>query len=115
VVVIDDEAETRAAIESLLRGWGAEVAAGASVAEALEASTGWVPDVALLDYALGAETGLDALDELERRFGTMPAAVLTGEDDPAVSARVRARGLPLLRKPAPPVQIRAVLSSLVRR
>ncbi len=113
IVVIDDDDETREAVVRLVRGWGAEVAAGATAKAVIESAPGFAPDAALLDYTLEDATGLDALTELEGAWGPLRAAILTGESDPAVAARVRERGLPLLRKPAPPVQIRAVLSSLI--
>ncbi|MGH0029377.1 MAG: hybrid sensor histidine kinase/response regulator [Myxococcota bacterium] len=115
VVVIDDDPETREGIEALLRSWGVEVASGASAQDLLAASPGFAPDAALLDYRLADGTGLEALDALEAAWGPLAAAVLTGETDPAVAERVRRRGLPLLRKPAAPVQIRAVLTSLLGR
>jgi signal transduction histidine kinase len=113
VIVVDDDPETREAVVRLVRSWGADVADGASADEVIASSPGFQPDVALLDYTLAEGTGLDALAALEAVWGALPAAVLTGERDADVVARVRERGLPLLRKPAAPVQIRAVLSSLL--
>ncbi len=113
VVVIDDDDETREAVARLVQGWGAEVVSGATAKAVIESAPDFAPDAALLDYTLESATGLDALDELERAWGELAAAILTGESSADVAARVRERGLPLLRKPAAPVQIRAVLTSLV--
>jgi len=115
IVVIDDDDDTREAVARLVRGWGAAVVAGTTAKAVLEASPGFAPDAALLDFTLEHATGLDALAELEQAWGPLPAAILTGETDAQIVARVRESGLPLLRKPAAPVQIRAVLSSLVTR
>ncbi|MCA9513043.1 MAG: hypothetical protein KC560_20200, partial [Myxococcales bacterium] len=58
-------------------------------------------------------TGFDALAELEAAFGPLPAALVTADAGPDVAARAAERGLPLLRKPVLPVQLRAVLASLL--
>ena len=112
-MLIDDDDETRGAVERLVEGWGATVASGATAKQVIEAFPDFDPDVALLDYRLEQSTGLEALDELEGAWGHLPAAMLTGEPGADVAARVRERGLPMLRKPAAPVQIRAVLSGLI--
>ncbi len=78
-----------------------------------ESSSGWVSPLGAKypDYVHAA--GGYIMVCLKRQDRVLPAAVLTGESDAGMLERVRERGLPLLRKPAAPVQIRAVLSSLI--
>lgn len=111
--VIDDDPSAREALVELLASWGAEARGAAGAGELLARRPAAPPDAVLVDYALGAGTGLDALSALEGHCGAVPAAVLTGERGAHVAQAVRARGLPLLHKPAAPVQLRALVTSLV--
>jgi signal transduction histidine kinase len=82
VVVVEDDLEVQDATRMLLEGWACRVVVAASGAEAQErlARRGLEPDVVLADYRLaGSETGLDAIGQLYRRYGDMPAAIVTGE------------------------------------
>jgi len=115
VFVVDDDVATRDALETTLTGWGVDVVAGGSAEAVMALAGGRVPEAVFLDYGLEVGTGLDALDVLEAAFGHVPAAVLSGETAAETLEAVRARGLPLLRKPAAAVQLRAMLTSLLSR
>jgi signal transduction histidine kinase len=82
VVVIEDDIEVQEATRLLLEGWACRAVVCANGAEALGRlkRQGLAPDAVLADYRLaGAETGLDAIAQLYRRYGDIPAAVITGE------------------------------------
>ena len=51
-------------------------------------------DVYLLDYRLGAQSGLDLLREAIDQGFTAPAIVLTGQDDRAVDVEAMRAGAP---------------------
>ena len=82
VVVIDDDIEVQDATRVLLEGWACRAVVCANGAEALSLLEGQElePDAILADYRLGGtETGLQAIAQLWRRHGDIPAAIVTGE------------------------------------
>ncbi len=104
VLVVDDEEETRDALEALLDANGAQVHLAGSVQEALawlehSATQDW-PDVLLTDIRLGdAETDsgyalLEQVDGLARARSSrpMPAIAMTGFADAQDHARARVAG-----------------------
>ena len=69
VLVVDDEADARDALVSLLERYGAEVRPAASVAEAMVALETDLPDVLISDLGMPGEDGY----ELIRRVRLLPA------------------------------------------
>ena len=69
VLVVDDEADARDALVSLLERYGAEVRPAASVAEAMAALETDLPDVLISDLGMPGEDGY----ELIRRVRLLPA------------------------------------------
>lgn len=116
IAIVEDDAGVREGLVQLLLGWGCEVTAAASSAEAL-ARLEDRPHVLIADYRLGAgEDGMSAIDALRRRFGAdLPAVVITGDASPEVFAAALARRLPVLTKPVRAARLRAALTSLAAR
>jgi signal transduction histidine kinase/CheY-like chemotaxis protein len=113
VLVVDDEPESREAIEGLLRQWGYDVATAAGSVEALERIEKFQPDAVLCDLNLAAENGLDVVEQLRRRHGVgLACAFVTGESAPEAIAEVRARGYPIAFKPTKPATLRALVEYL---
>jgi CheY-like chemotaxis protein len=82
VVVIEDDAEVRDAMRTLLEGWQCRAVIAPATGEALHElrRLGLQPDAVLADYRLaGAETGLDSIARIYERYGDIPAAIVTGE------------------------------------
>lgn len=102
VVVIDDDVEVCEAMETLLRGWGCRpvIAAGSAQAIAqLDAAT-LAPDAILADWRLGGpENGLEVIRCLAERFGMRPAAIVTGEINPAELALPSHCAVEVMQKP----------------
>ena len=118
VLCIDNEARVREAMATLLTGWGCDVAAVASQAEALErvARAGRLPDLVLADLHLDGEDGLEVVDALRAAWGRpVPAALVTADRDPTLRLRARARQVELLHKPVKPAALRALLRLRERR
>ncbi len=117
VLVVDDEAVIRLGLQALVAGWGHRVLAAGSLAEVgALLDGGAAPDAVLADYRLrGGETGLDVVRAVrDRQPGrAVPAAILTGDTDPARLAEARASGCALLHKPVPAAQLRAALADLL--
>lgn len=107
VCLIDDDAEVLSASAMLLRRWGCEVAAF----RALPAGTVGC-DAIVSDFDLGGETdGLDAIAAIRAAEGwDVPAAILSGRSEPETLARLARAGIPFLRKPVHPAELRALLT-----
>jgi len=117
VLVVDDDALVRDAMQSLLAQWGCTVAAAATGDEAVALLEGCdrLPDALLCDYRLlGAETGIEVIRRLHTAAGTaIPAALVSGDTAPESLREARASGYPLLPKPVAPAKLRALFEHLV--
>ena len=78
VLVVDDDASIRmlCRINLELEGWSVREAA--TVADARKQLADGEVAVMLLDVHVGADSGVEFLDELRRDYPTMPVAMLTG-------------------------------------
>jgi len=107
VCVVDDDAEVLAATATLLKRWGCEVAEFTGLPEAACGC-----DAIVSDFDLGGDLGgLDVIARLREMEGwEVPAAILTGRSEPETLKRLAGSGIPLLRKPAHPAELRALLT-----
>ncbi|MBX3607030.1 MAG: hybrid sensor histidine kinase/response regulator [Piscinibacter sp.] len=117
IVVVEDEPAVRSGIEVLLQGWGADVAAFDSVAEA----TDWAgrsdpsqvrPSLLIADYRLeSGRSGIDAIVALRERFGAaLPAIVVTGSTMSTLDREAQEKDFHLLIKPVVPNKLRAMIA-----
>ena len=92
ILVVEDDASMREAIERLLQAADFETRAYAS-AEALLAAGAMVgARCVVTDYKLPAMSGLDLLTELSARGGWPPVIVMTAHDGPDLRDDARRRG-----------------------
>jgi FixJ family two-component response regulator len=101
LLVVDDDSVDRAAVRRVIARSGL---AGAEIVEAADAGTaiatatsgaagnGDGVDCILLDYQLGADTGLDVLEALRARGSHIPVVMLTGRSDPLTVATLMKAG-----------------------
>jgi CheY-like chemotaxis protein len=116
VLVIDDEADAREALEILLRQWGclALTADSASGALALARTQDNPIDAILADYRLRENhTGIEAIAALRREFGPIPAAIVTGDTAPDRLKQASDSGYVLLHKPLDPLRLKGALCRLL--
>ncbi len=115
VLVIDDEAEVRKAVESLLSEWGYAVIVAASAEAALN-NLHTAPDVIIADYRLRENlTGVDAIRAVQSKWGSdIPALIITGDTGPEQLSTVNKSGFSLLHKPVQPGRLRAFLRQAAR-
>jgi signal transduction histidine kinase/CheY-like chemotaxis protein len=117
VLVVDDDALVRDAMQSLLTQWGCAVAVAATGEEAVALLEGRdrPPDALLCDYRLpGSETGIEVIRRLQALAGrAIPAALVSADTAPESLNAVRASGYPLLPKPVAPAKLRALVEHLV--
>jgi CheY-like chemotaxis protein len=117
VLVIDNEADIQAGMQSLLENWECRVMIAGSYRDAharIEA-TGILPEAIVADYHLdNGETGMMCLSALKRDFETtIPALIITADQSDEVRAEIMAQGYGVLRKPLKPAKLRAWLSHVV--
>jgi signal transduction histidine kinase len=115
VLLIEDNANARAAVQMLLQSWGCEVQDAADLAGALAHVQNAVPDVILSDYHLGAsETGVACIAAVRAQCGTsIPACLMSGDTHEAFLQEVKTAQLPLLHKPVRPAKLRSLLRHML--
>lgn len=119
VLVVDDEADTRAWITVVLEATGAEVIALGSVAEALAAIEQQKLDILISDIGMPGEDGyalMRKIREMEPQIGaTIPAVALTGYAREEDYAEAIAAGFQLhVAKPIRAAQLVAVVATLAK-
>ncbi len=122
VQLIDDEPHVLQGLNVLLTGWGMRVRGAASASSALEpnctdgaGSDPTIPDLIIADFRLqDGATGLDAIATLRRRWGRLPAIVVTADHGAEVQQAVGAAGLHVLHKPVRPARLRSLITHVLQ-
>ena len=119
ILVVDDEAEVRDLMRTVLERRGARVAAAASAREALEAIESGAFDVVLADVGMPEEDGYSLVESIRRlpagRGGATPTIAVTahaGQKEREVALAVGFDSL--LPKPVDPEHLVATVASVVR-
>ncbi|MEX0912565.1 MAG: sigma-54 dependent transcriptional regulator [Gemmatimonadota bacterium] len=112
VLIVEDEANIRKMLASLLRSEGFQVREAASAAAALEAVRGGEPDVTLMDLVMPGGRGIDVLPELIAAAPEMPIIMMSGQASlsDAVQA-TRSGAFHFLEKPLSPEVVLVTLRS----
>jgi PAS domain S-box-containing protein len=114
ILVVDDDADTRAIIVAMLRRCGAEVHASASVDAAREALQRLTPDVLVTDIAMPEEDGLTLLKHIrahEAGSKRIPIVAVTAFGREDEESRLRAEGFDAyVRKPLDPLHFARVIA-----
>jgi signal transduction histidine kinase len=115
VLVVDDEASARDAIQGLLVQWGCEVVAVERGDEAVAQARILRPDLVLCDLSLAdGESGIRVVDQLHREHGAgLLCAFITGESAPGRISEARAVGHSIILKPTKPAKLRALIEHLL--
>lgn len=112
VLVVDDEADTREALATLLASHGCTVHAAADLEQAEAQLLMHAPEAVIADDRLpGGRTGLDFLAALRAGAPQLRVLLMTGETAPQRIAAIAAAGVPCLIKP---VRARDLLEALGR-
>ncbi|MDG0862999.1 response regulator [Pelomonas aquatica] len=112
VLVIDDEAPIRFALQGLLDAWGCEGVVARDGADALARLDDGlpVPDAILCDYRFEQGTGVEWVGRLRERLGAdVPALIVTGDVTASQLIDIAASDLPVMHKPVSPAALRAWL------
>lgn len=106
ILVVEDDAATRATAEALLRSAGLRVHAAESAEAALLLLESVVPEVVLLDLGLPGQSGGELLVELRRRLRHTPVVVLTAHREAEVAVEcMKAGAFDYLVKPPDDVRL----------
>jgi len=118
VLVVDDQADARAALALILQQRQASVTAVGSVAEAVDVLAHELPDVLLSDIAMPGEDGFSLIHRVRGLPGgrNVPAAALTAFASRDDRMRVLLAGYQTyLMKPVEPAELVAVIANLAGR
>jgi FixJ family two-component response regulator len=100
VVIVDDDAAVRAALDSLFRSIGLATRAFAAPADLLAATLPDAPGCLVLDVRLPGISGLDFQDQLSRLGSGLPVVFMTGHGDIPMTVRaMKAGAVDFLAKP----------------
>jgi CheY-like chemotaxis protein len=108
-------------MQTLLRGWGAEVIAVSDADAAMAAAKklaaqGRVVSGLLVDYHLDLGDGITAIADFRSAFGSdIPAVLITADRTPAVRDEARLNRIAVLNKPLKPASLRALVGQWRRR
>jgi CheY-like chemotaxis protein len=120
VLVVDDDADARHLVRTILEYCGALVTSAGSAAEALQVLERVTPDVLLSDIAMPGEDGYWLIRHVRalprERGGAVPAVALTAHGQTHGPDRTLSAGFHLhLRKPVDPWELCRALAALSRR
>jgi signal transduction histidine kinase len=118
ILVVDDEADVRELVSTILRQSGAAVTAVRSASEALEAFATTTPDVLVSDIEMPGEDGYSLIRKLRGLPAgrAVPAIALSAYAGPGDRMRALDAGFQLhVAKPVEPVELVAVIANLALR
>ncbi len=112
VLVIDDDRATLEATGALLSSWGWDIDARVQL-DGNELPKMKPIDLIIADFELGFEqTGLAIVAAVRKKYGPVPALIVTGSSTPATRQQILNEGCLLLHKPVRPVQLRSAIISV---
>jgi CheY-like chemotaxis protein len=113
--LVENDADMRRALTTLLEKWGLTVldAESGEEAVALIEEIGILPDVFLVDHQLGdGMTGVEFVTLMRARYGDVPARVLTANRSAEVRAACEAARVGMIYKPIDARDLGAFLAGL---
>ncbi len=117
VIIIDDDKALLNAVAGIMSDWNCDSLIADSLDAALQQlqATGVEPDLILSDYRLGGGvTGIDVIKAIRAHCGKeIPAALMSGDTDPALVKRIREQHYYLIHKPVKPTHLRKTMRNLL--
>ena len=118
VLVVDDEADARNTLGTILEQFGAESTIVASARDALDAIATALPDVLLSDVAMPSENGYALIRRIRRTVDAdrLPAVAVSAYVDGDSKAQALDAGFQTyLSKPVEPTLLATTIATLIRR
>ena len=114
VLVVDDEAEIRLGMKTLLEGMGCRTTLADGTAEALAAARAAKPDLVVADYRLrGADNGIEAVRAVRGLYPSVPALLVSGDIASDQLREAERAGIALLHKPVPAETLKRAIAAAV--
>ena len=109
---VDDDPQALPGIRLLLQGWGCQVDEACDQwSLAALVGSGTRPDLIMLDYQLGQQTGPAVLEQLAPPWTSWPPViVVSAQRDETLRQRVASSGYRFLAKPVAPSALRALIT-----
>jgi DNA-binding NtrC family response regulator len=82
LLIIDDEPALLELLSRICRSAGIEVCGCTTLTEGLKALRTWQPNLVLIDYRLGPDSGLTLLEVCQREYPTLPTIMISAERSP---------------------------------
>jgi CheY-like chemotaxis protein len=120
-LIVDDEADARELVATLLKQYGARVSAASCVSEALDklrkGADGARPDVIISDISMPDEDGYMLIERIRglppEEGGAIPAIALTAFERPSDRIKALASGFSMhVPKPVEPEELAMVIANL---
>ena len=118
VLVVDDEADARNTLGTILEQFGAESTVVASARDALDAIATALPDVLLSDVAMPSENGYALIRRIRRTVDAdrLPAVAVSAYVNGDSKAQALDAGFQMyLSKPVEPTLLATTIATLIRR
>ena len=116
VLIVEDEPRLREVLLRAVRDMGFTPAASRSGEEALRTLEADPHNIVMLDLNLPGISGMDALEQIRKRWPTTQAVILTGYGDlDAAKRAIRLNAADFLTKPCPLGEIEAALDRARQR
>lgn len=117
ILIVDDDADAREMIATILGLQGAQTRAAASVAEGLATLREWKPDLLISDLGMPERDGYDLIRQVRQQEamngGHIPALAVTAYASADDAERTRAAGFDLhLPKPIDPAELIAAIAQV---
>nr|WP_175800282.1 hybrid sensor histidine kinase/response regulator [Burkholderia anthina] len=116
ILVVDDDRDVLAGMQTLLRAWGHVVVAAQSMERAIELATSHRAelDMIVTDFRLaGHVTGADVVRAVLRATGReIPAIIVTGDTSPAGIHAASSSGFSVLHKPLDPQEMQMLIDAM---
>lgn len=116
VLVVEDEADARDLLTTVLAGKGAHVSAASDAEQALAMFESCSPDVVVSDIEMPGEDGLSFIRRLRTKGGDVPAIAVSGFAAAKDAARALDAGFDVhVPKPIEPTELVTAIRDLARR
>jgi signal transduction histidine kinase/DNA-binding response OmpR family regulator len=119
ILVVDDEADTRELIATVLAQCGAEVTGCGSAAEALTTIQTWKPDLLISDIGMPEEDGYSLIKkvrQLDGLCGKIPAVALTAYASTEDRIHILSAGFQMhIAKPVEPQELITIIANVAGR
>lgn len=119
-MIVDDEADTRELLKTVLEACGSTVVTVGSAAEALDALRRWPPDILVSDIGMPGQDGYDLIRKIRALppeiSGRVPAVALTAHVRVEDRMRALESGYHMhVAKPVEPAELVTILAGLLGR